>query len=427
MHYGIQSSRKYAMNVSTVASKIKLLFSVKVETPTDFELAVKIVDMIDIDWTNPDLKIIDPVCGRGNFLLALVQKLEQYHTREHIIKNMLYGIDVNKIQSSIAKKALQLLSDVQPNIYNTDSFEFDFPFTFDLLIGSYPFNDDSKQQGRNTNKLKENTSDLDVKFYHHMLDKSLNHAVIMRGGFLSKKSQTRENMFTDQHVTTFMNVAKHYPNVSAPMCVFRNISKKVKEKQFIDKDGHSIYQQTNKTSKISINITKETTGLINELEAYARKDNFGNYWTRSPIIRSNPQVNETTGIQFIPITGKPKAEFNYKKFNGSSSVFKNLNKWKLITNVNAGQGGIGPLKVIGPDIATSNSIVYFAFNTKEEAETAKQFLESALIKFVTPLLKTSNGNSGEFFSKIPYVDFTKKAQVKKLYSIYEKYKEMVDK
>ena len=415
------------MKVSTIASKIKLLFSVKVETPTDFALAVKIVDMIEIDWSNPNLKIIDPVCGRGNFLLALVQKLENYHTRDHIVKNMLYGIDINKIQSSIAKKALQLVSGVQPNIYNTDSLEFEFPFVFDLLVGSFPFNDDSKQKGRNTNKLKENTGDLDVKFYHHMLAKSLNHAVIMRGGFLSKKSQTRENMFTDKHVTTFMNVAKQYPNVSAPMCVFRNTNKLVNEKQFIDRDGHSRFQVTNKNSKISINVTKETTDLINDLELHARDDNFGNYWTRSPIIRSNPEVNDTNGIQFIPITGKPKADVSYKKFAGNSSVFKNLNKWKLITNVKAGQGGIGPLKIIEPGIATSNSIVYFAFNNKKEAEAAKQFLESALIKFVTPLLKTSNGNSGEFFSKIPYVDFTKKAQVKKLYGIYEKYKEMVDK
>lgn len=414
------------MKVSTVANKVKLLYSVKVETPTDFDLACKIVDTIDINWANPDLKIIDPVCGRGNFLLALVQKLEQYHTRQHIVSNMLYGIDINKIQSAIAKKALKLLSNVEPNIINTDSLEYNFPYKFDLLVGSYPFNDDSAQQGRNVNKLKENTSDLDVKFYRHMINKAERHAVIMRAGFLSKKSEARKHIFTDLHVTTLWNVANYYTTSSTPMCVIRNTSVKVKEKQFIDKNGEIWRQVTDKNTKLSINITKETVDIINKLDQYAVKNNFGNYWTRSPVIRSHPQVNDTAGIDFVPITGRTKVKLDYKKYNGNANVFKNLNKWKLITNVNAGIDSIGPMKIVGPGIATSNSIVYFAFDSKNQAEKAKKFLESDLIKFVTTLLKTSAGNSSEFFSKIPYIDFDDPSAIEDLYDIYKKYNEMVD-
>jgi SAM-dependent methyltransferase len=128
------------MDVSKVAKQIKLLYSANTETATPFELAEDMLSHIDIDWKDPNLKFLDPCCGRGTFLLALLEKLQDYHTIDHIVTNMLYGSDISKIQSAIATKALRKISGLQPNIYNTDSLEKEFDIQFDVVVGSPPFN-----------------------------------------------------------------------------------------------------------------------------------------------------------------------------------------------------------------------------------------------------------------------------------------------
>lgn len=136
MHNGVQSDR---INVDKVIHKISLLHSAGAETPTHPELVDRLISGTDIDWSDPDLKIVDPACGRGNFLLKLLIKLREYHTDEHIINNMLYGADKDRIQSSIARKSLRLATGYDANILCVDSLSHKWDQEFDLVITSPPF------------------------------------------------------------------------------------------------------------------------------------------------------------------------------------------------------------------------------------------------------------------------------------------------
>ena len=136
MHYGVQSDR---IDVDKVIHKISLLHSAGAETPTHPDLVDRLINGSSVDWSNPDLKILDPACGRGNFLLKLLIKLREYHTDEHIVKNMLYGADSNVVQSGIAKKALRLATGYDANVLCVDSLAHEWDQEFDLVITSPPF------------------------------------------------------------------------------------------------------------------------------------------------------------------------------------------------------------------------------------------------------------------------------------------------
>lgn len=138
MYNGLQSDR---IDVDKVIHKISLLHSVGAETPTNVDLVDLLINSTDVDWTDPNLKIVDPACGRGNFLLKLLTKLRDYHSDEHIVKHMLFGADINKVQSAIAKKAMRQATGYESNIVCTDSLTYEWDQQFDLVITSPPFND----------------------------------------------------------------------------------------------------------------------------------------------------------------------------------------------------------------------------------------------------------------------------------------------
>ncbi len=111
-----------------------------------------------IDYSNPDLTICEPSFGDGRILLEVKTRLLEYHSEEHIMNNMLFGIE---IQEAWYRETLERLN---PNNYNHNllccsALNFEGIFNplkdwinkFDYVIGNPPYN-------RNILKKEEVTS-----------------------------------------------------------------------------------------------------------------------------------------------------------------------------------------------------------------------------------------------------------------------------
>ena len=65
------------------------------EVFTPLECCYEMIDEIPLHiLKNPDSTFLDNSAGSGNFLVALVNKLNRYHTERHIVENMLYGVEL---------------------------------------------------------------------------------------------------------------------------------------------------------------------------------------------------------------------------------------------------------------------------------------------------------------------------------------------
>lgn len=108
-------------------------------------------------WSNPDLKILDPAAGIGNFPLIAYEKLmkglerkipKEEARRKHILENMLYMIELNPVNVRIMKRIFNdkkynlniIRGDALDEKTHKKLFEKAGTYKFDLVMGNPPYN-----------------------------------------------------------------------------------------------------------------------------------------------------------------------------------------------------------------------------------------------------------------------------------------------
>lgn len=267
------------MEIEKIVKKIGYLHSTSTETPTSFELAKFIVNSIPIDWSNPSLKILDPACGRGTFLLAVAEKLELVgHSRQHIIENMLYGGDINKVQTMITGKALSMFYNGPiSNIHNTNTLTKEWQMKFDVIVGNPPYQKDNSKAKRWT---------LWEEFVKK--SKTLADTVVM----VTPQSITSPGTFNlIKNNATLINIdVSKYFNVGSTFCYWIIDTTKPSVNTKIITDTKEYQLDLTQIDFLPSTITDETLSLINSLTT--RKSRT---WHRGELHTSNDKLFHTNG------------------------------------------------------------------------------------------------------------------------------------
>ena len=98
------------------------------EVFTPLELCDLMVNRISLDvLKDPESTFIDPSAGNGNFLIALKNRLKEYHSEEYIKDNMLYAIEFMEDNHKEMCERLGVPID-HPHYVCTDALEYDYSF-----------------------------------------------------------------------------------------------------------------------------------------------------------------------------------------------------------------------------------------------------------------------------------------------------------
>ena len=103
--------------------------------------------LVGIDYSDPSLTICEPSFGDGRILLELKNRLLKYHSEEHIITNMLFGVEIQKGWYSEAVERLNPRG-YKHNLLCCSALNFEGIFNplkdwinkFDLVVGNPPYN-----------------------------------------------------------------------------------------------------------------------------------------------------------------------------------------------------------------------------------------------------------------------------------------------
>ena len=103
--------------------------------------------IVGIEYSDPNLKFCEPSFGDGRILLELKNRLLEYHSEEHIITNMLYGVEIQE------SWYIYVVNLINPNGYKhnlicASALNFDgidnplkeWIGLFDYVIGNPPYN-----------------------------------------------------------------------------------------------------------------------------------------------------------------------------------------------------------------------------------------------------------------------------------------------
>lgn len=109
-------------------------------------------------WKTPDLKWLDPSSGIGNFMMIVYYRLLKNltplfngsveKTSKHILKNMLYMVEIDKENVEVARKIFGTTA----NILHADFLQEPPSQKYNVIIGNPPYNAPSVKTGTNAGR-----------------------------------------------------------------------------------------------------------------------------------------------------------------------------------------------------------------------------------------------------------------------------------
>jgi hypothetical protein len=102
--------------------------NVTAEVFTPINLCVQMVSEISLEeLQDPSSTFIDPAAGNGNFMIALKQRLIEYHTEDHILNHMLYAVELMEDNHKEMCERLGVSTD-HPHYVCADALAYDYSF-----------------------------------------------------------------------------------------------------------------------------------------------------------------------------------------------------------------------------------------------------------------------------------------------------------
>ena len=363
---------------------------------TPFPLIEEIVDKLPIQWDNPNMKFLDPACGRGSFLFVIKHRLMQYHSEQHIVENMLYGVDISDKNVAVAKAVLNSENKYNDNIECGNSLTKEWKMKFDVVIGNPPYTADK------TTSDSTKTKQIFVDFLE--LSKKLSQcvAMIVPATWADKENNRVNKMFSNSHLMHCTECTKSF-DVIMPILYFIHDDNYEGLCNVKTSSGDSFMVDLTISRKIPIHGSGVSIGILSKLN---KEDNLSGLWNRTNVNRNDPRMGIGT-TPIIETVGVASDVPNMNVCDINSTELPNFDNWKVIVGTVTEFGKLGGnSKIAPPGSGATHSVVTFGTASEYEAHNLLSYFNSRVVRFVIKTIKSYTPNNKHMFENVPLVDLT---------------------
>lgn len=451
-------------------------------------LANSILDLLPKDvWSNKDLRFLDPACKTGIFLRECAKRLmvgledaipDENERREHIFKNMLYGISITDITSLMSRRSLYYSKsgmsehsvvkfdnekgnilyenirhtfekrkciycgapeDLLDRVEGLENHAYQFihqdinsifnNMKFDVIIGNPPYQLDTGGVGAQATPIYQKFIEVAIELNPRYISMIIPSRWFAGGMGLS---DFRARMLGDKRLKVLVdhpNAEDCFPGVEIKggVCYFLWDCKHDGECEVVSMlDGEEVSRATRKLDEHDTFIRfNESIDIIKKIRAKNE-------------VTLDKKVSGVDAFKF-PTNFK---DFKMNEFKDSVKIYLNgeigwideekikvnkawVDKYKVLVSRGYGAGSTYPHQILGKPIITDKNscctftyLVLGVFSTKKEAENFSKYVKTRFFRFLVSLKKNTQDTSKDKFSFVPDIDMSQEWTDEKLFKRY---------
>ncbi len=446
-------------------------------------------------WSNPNIKLLDPVSKSGVFLREATKRFmvglkkeipNETDRRNHILKNIIYGIGTEYVCSLISRRTLYYSKNANSafsalkfkhpdgNIYfkreKHDIFlgkcqicggkeeleknkaeNFAYPFihnleiykdmNFDVVVGNPPYQLDDGGNERSATPIYQHFVKQAFK-----LNPKYVGMIIPSRWFAGGKglASFRKELIKDKRIVKIVdyeNAREIFPTVgidggvcyflwdknnkSTPIIVNKSGDEEISKKRDLDQYGE-IFIRWNNALSILDKVIKSNPSKKFLSETVSSRKPFGlatNF--------DNYSLKKFDSKNTLRVYGLAKSIKHVDKKHITKNI-EMIDKYKVLVSYVKGVANYPDNIILKPFIAKPGEVckeqylVLDWFNTKDEAERFIKYIETKIVRFLVALRKISKHNTSEVWSYVPYPDLDKNYTDKNLYKFYNLSQKEID-
>ena len=383
------------------------------DEPTPIDCINEMISKIPQDlWKKPDLSILDPCCGNGNFSIPILFELLKYHDKKTILEKILEFNDINKDRlQNVRKVFCNDKYDLQ--VTNNDFINTKNTKKYDLIVANPPYAkllENGKRASKNHNLIKDfiEKALLQLKPHGYLLfitpdnwmsyaDRNLLIQIITKLQIIHLDIHSAKKYFKkigSSFTWYIIQNCDYYKNI--------NVSGIWKKKEYIN----SVVSKQRKYIPL----------LYNQIIQNILSKTIDNTLLKKFEIKTSSDLHKYTKADFI--NNEHTDVYKYKLIHTPCQTVWASRPHKYQDGYKVFISTTDKYKIFIDECGMTQSIVFIICKSKEHAEQYKLMLEHPLYVFINNICRWGNFNNIRILQSFPIPNIEYTGNLQEIYDCF---------
>jgi len=383
------------------------------DEPTPIDCVIEMINKIPNDlWSKPELSILDPCCGNGNFSIPILFELLKYHDKQTIVENILEFNDINESRLQNVRKVF--CSDkYNLKITKNDFISFNNEKKYDLIVANPPYAkllENGKRASKNHNLIKD------------FIEKALSQ--LKPNGYLLFITPDNWMSYADRNVLIEIITSLQiiHLDIHTAKKYFKKIGSSftwyiIQNCPFYKNINISgIWKKNEYTSSVLSKQRKYIPLLYNQTVQNILSKTIDNTTLPKFDIKTSSDLHKYTKATFI--SDKKTDVFKYKLIHTPSQTVYSSKPHKYQDGFKVFLSTTDKYNVFIDDCGMTQSIVFILCSNEEQAKNYLQILQHPLYVFINNICRWGNFNNIRILQSFPIPDVEYSGEHEKIYTYF---------